>query len=197
MGGTSFRHYDRTTLECIRGDIDSESARGTWKLIDHSRHGNVFYCLIERKLSNQQHEESIYVKDANGAVRYICVFLTSRNKSEFYYKDMDECMQPYYFDCPKRLIDKASKPIDSNGYVAKWRAQCLENVTDKAKKVKLVDGMKIKLASPLSFSDGFKGDTFTVTTLTRRGRKTRVFQADGRFIYYRIPKIEQREFSIL
>ena len=55
---------------------------------------------------------------------------TNPNKAEYYYKDMDESVLPYYYDCPKRIIDKLSPVNELQGSLDTaflWRKRCLEN----------------------------------------------------------------------
>jgi hypothetical protein len=57
-----------------------------------------------------------------GDQRFIVLYLTEGNRSQpiycrWGYKDMDESMHPYYYDCPLRLLD-ATKP---DGEESEWR----------------------------------------------------------------------------
>jgi hypothetical protein len=128
------------------------------------------------------------------------VFLTSRKSGEFAYKDMCESMGPYEAFCPARLLKLASPLRDESGYAGAWRKRCAENAakrTEVAKKqAKLADGVTIKLAEPVSFRDGYKGDTFTVCSIPHRGKKRHVLLAPNGSLY-RIPNIGTREYSIV
>ncbi|HNT28635.1 MAG TPA: hypothetical protein PKH10_10730 [bacterium] len=60
--------------------------------------GNTFYAAVvgEREKSG--------LKD----LRYAMVFLCEWGDGEFRYKPMDEFVNPYYYDCPKRIVDLLS-----------------------------------------------------------------------------------------
>ena len=63
------------------------------------------------------------------------VCLTSTNNKSYYnfaYKDMDETMGPYKFDCPKTILDLL--PPTDNEYALAWRNACRENLAKKKDK---------------------------------------------------------------
>lgn len=64
------------------------------------------------------------------------IALTDIDGHEFGYKDMDETMGPYCFDCPNSIL-KLLTPTD-NEYAKDWRKKCYENTNkrrpDKPKK---------------------------------------------------------------
>lgn len=53
------------------------------------------------------------------------IALTDIADGEFGYKDMDETMKPYYYDCPNALLNLLS-PTD-NEHANIWRAKCKAN----------------------------------------------------------------------
>lgn len=65
------------------------------------------------------------MKDTKTGEVWGLIVLTDICNGEFGYKDMSEDMMPYYFDCPKEIIDPLS-PTD-NEYAIKWREHCLKN----------------------------------------------------------------------
>lgn len=98
MGWTvPYNEYTRAELVAYLCDAE--------KAIDHSVVGNTLYMLAP--------------SGATG-VPVIYVFLLSKFEKQGYgYKDMDEGMFPYSFDCPERIL-KASQIPDASG----WRAEC-------------------------------------------------------------------------
>ena len=129
---------------------------------------------------------------------YIClVALVHMGKGEFNfaYKDMTEDMLPYYFNCPKRILDivEQSKPYNDNSKV--WRERCHDVINRK----KLLDyGKVIKFKEPFDFNGGYKEDTFTIINGNRYGRrKTMKLQSYHYGFTARIPKWKSMDFEIL
>jgi hypothetical protein len=51
----------------------------------------------------------------------------------FGYKDMDECMGPYYTKCPRSILEKLSPTKDSNAI--RWRNYCWERLDKTSARV--------------------------------------------------------------
>ncbi len=69
--------------------------------------------------------------------------LHSRDRYNFCYKDMDESMGPYYYDCPAKILDLLT-PTD-NEHANKWRAHCRENIeVAKERKKSLAPGVVLR-----------------------------------------------------
>jgi hypothetical protein len=109
------------------------------------------------------------------------------------YKPMDESMLPYFYDCPKRLLDKLT-PTDSPN-ANEWRATChaKRKRVNRARRIK--DGDTIKLAAPLRFggSDSAE-DTFTAERWVD-GR--RVWRRLGNGQLVRITRLADRDFELI
>lgn len=76
------------------------------------------------------------VKSLNKTNGYECVTatvcLTSTNAKDYFnfaYKDMDESMGPYKYDCPKGILDLLT-PTESE-YANEWRKKCYEQLAKK------------------------------------------------------------------
>lgn len=95
MGTLVTNYYDKKALvkELIAGTLE------------HSCVGNVLYTL---------HADSYGGK-------YIGVALLSQHSGRWAYKTMDESMYPYYFTCPKKLLDKSTCTSE---LAVKWRSVC-------------------------------------------------------------------------
>lgn len=79
-------------------------------------------------------------------------FYTNKFETEMRCKLMDETMHPYYYNCPKSILDLLTKT--DNEHSNEWRKRCYEQL-EKAKekaKVKKTDYLFIK--SGVKFSDG-------------------------------------------
>lgn len=129
---------------------------------------------------------------------YICfVALVHMGKGEFNfaYKEMMESELPYYYNCPKRILDivEQSKPYNDNSKL--WRKRCHDVINRK----KLLDyGKVIKFKEPFNFNGGYKEDTFTIISGNPYGRrKTMKLQSYHHGFTARIPKWKSMDFEIL
>jgi len=120
---------------------------------------------------------------------FVVVCLLSHRSKDYYnfgYKDMDETMGPYYFECPDRFLDQLT-PTESENAL-NWRANCR---TRNEKLRQLSNGCIVRFKEPLLFENGQRLGTFLV-----KGKKTLEFR-DGQGRQYRIPNWANREFEIL
>jgi hypothetical protein len=88
----------------------------------------------------------------------------SKTGEHFGYKDMDESMGPCEDNCPRQILDLLTPT--TREHALDWRRRCDANLERRARKVE--DGDRIKLAAPMTFTDGHVGDEFTVE---KRGRR--------------------------
>lgn len=72
-------------------------------------------------------------------------------------------MGPYEDDCPRSILDLLS-PTD-NEYANAWRARCRARLERRARK--LEHGDRVRLETPVKFTDGHTGSEFIVE---KRGR---------------------------
>lgn len=118
----------------------------------------------------------------NGVPQAIVVTLIDRRRapgggSEWGYKDMDESMHPYYYDCPLELLDIVPTPDNQNA--REWRENVRKFHESKPKRVSvknLQPGDKIVLNDGLTV----KG-TLTVSRVYNTGKtgRGRYIVADG------------------
>ncbi len=105
----------------------------------------------------------------------------------FGYKDMTEHAGPCEAECPARILDLLG-PTDSEWALA-WRARCRAALERRGRAV--ADGMRIRLAEPLTFTDGHVGGEFIVEM---RGR-TLAFRDPASGRRYRISRFRDRDWS--
>jgi hypothetical protein len=139
----------------------------------------------------QPYERRDGKESAKDAVAIVCLIRwnpRAKSGEHFGYKDMDENMGPYEDHCPESVLvllgsTNSESAID-------WRRRCLGNLA--LRKRPIADGMMIKLASPITFTDEYVGDEFTVHL---RGRKL-IFVAPtgGR---YTISRFRTREWTVI
>ena len=96
--------------------------------------GSVYYAAIR------------YENKTNGTTcTWAAVCLTSVNMRDWYnfsYKDMDETMMPYYYDCPKRILDLLSET--DNASALEWRERCRAEIERKKNRKRLTVGTVIE-----------------------------------------------------
>lgn len=103
--------------ELVRHILDEHNEPGRFEIIDHSLRGNVLYVVFRKP-------EQGY--------RFIAIYLLSgpspRSRREgdrcWGYKDMDESMRPYYYDCPERLLKQSDLQCED---AVAWREACRQH----------------------------------------------------------------------
>lgn len=84
--------------------------------------GTTYYAAVER-YNNRKGFRDI------GAVICLTCGQTKWDDTVWGYKDMDETMGPYYYDCPAAILDMLT-PTD-NPTSNEWREACRKNLTEK------------------------------------------------------------------
>lgn len=118
------------------------------------------------------------------------VFMLNYVRGDYYdfgYKDMEENMGPYQCNCPVKILKLLTPTV--NEYAKQWREKCHANAV-RGKAVK--DGDKIKFSYELTFTDGSKGDTFTIR---KQGRSVCFVGSDGG--RYRITGWKKRDYVVV
>lgn len=113
----------------------------------------------------------------------------SKTGEHFGYKDMDESMGPCEDNCPAHILDLLT--LTDKEHALDWRRRCRANLERRARKID--DGDRIKLASPLTFTDGHVGEEFIVV---KRGRRLSFRDPETR-VGYTISRFMQREWTIV
>ncbi len=123
MGWTFFQDTgEKTGVICTREFTSTNPAGDRWSIVDQSLKGGVWYAIGRLDRVNQP------------PVFYGLVWLISRKKGEFAYKDMTECMGPYCWDMPKRLLDQLDQLAPNAPESAlRWRAQCRAKLAENRK----------------------------------------------------------------
>lgn len=103
----SYRNVKDFMLQFLIKNFKAEWGEN-FKLVDYAISGNFLYLLV-------------YSADRN--YNFITVTKCSKQKNEFCYKFMEDNMQPYFYDCPERLLKQANS---TNEYAQKWYADCRE-----------------------------------------------------------------------
>lgn len=155
MGWTSYhatrfkkvkRGYKSTMTVNVKREMDEEIFRG-WetsdggcKLIKSAMYGSTYYGAIQKTNNNTKESEVFAV-----------VVLTSVENNKFFnlsYKDMDETMLPFYYDCPESILKLLTPTDNKNANI--WREKCRKRNKDKkvlAKHEPIILTVKISLLS--------------------------------------------------
>lgn len=115
MGWTSYHatHYKKGKVD-RKAECDALFTDG-YEVLKSAMVGSTYYAAIKHK---------------GGVSAAVC--LTSTDMKDYFnfsYKDMDETMGPYNYDCPKGILDLLT-PTE-NEYANNWRAACRENLAKK------------------------------------------------------------------
>lgn len=96
--------------------------------------------LVAQRVTNYgRHIWSLY--ETNEGERFINLDLCSKHDGEWGYKDMDETMGPYYYDCPVAMIDMAGPTPHKTAQ--DWRDNVLKFHARRSRKLEV--GMKIRM----------------------------------------------------
>lgn len=90
--------------------------------VEHSRRGNCLWMLCEVE------------KKFKGTQRFIVLFLLDTARGASGYKDLDETMGPFYYNCPVSFIRRATDPLNESS--ANWREKVLGIAEAKKKEAK-------------------------------------------------------------
>lgn len=69
--------------------------------------------------------------ETNNVMAEVWLMRHYRTGYNFGYKAMAETCYPYYFNCPKSVLDKLTPT--NNEYANTWREQCLEKINKRNK----------------------------------------------------------------
>lgn len=143
------------------------------EVLKSSMVGSTYYAAV-RSLNKTNGYERIFAA--------IC--LTSTNAKDYFnfaYKDMDESMGPYKYDCPKGILDLLT-PTESE-FANEWRKKCYETLAKKKNPdalSNLPEGSVIKVVLPFD-TQRHKAGTEVILTKTKWGRKCKWFTSNCYF----------------
>ena len=139
------------------------------ELVKACKVGSTWYAAARvTNIDGTPVEDATYVTDADGSVTFGAVFLTRYDDGCWGYKDMEESAGPNESRAPLGLIELLSDLKDPDSYAKDWRQRC----RDWAAIPDYEEGDKIKLATPVTLTDGSTCQIVTATHY-RRGRQKR------------------------
>jgi hypothetical protein len=150
MGWTGSQKFDSlSTKEWLIKEFTTESETHKYELSDVSMRGTTAYGINKM----QDKATGIILAEA-------LIILTRKEGDWIYHKEMGETVHPYYYDAPKKLLDKLDAlypPFNDNAKI--WRDACRKKAVKKLS-AKLVIGDVVKFDKAMSFGS-FSEDTFT------------------------------------
>ena len=89
----------------------------------------------------------------------------------FSYKDMDESVNPYYYNCPARIMKIVEQSEPCNDWSKEWR-ETVHKVLSRKEMVKsLAMGTVIKFKKPFCFGNDVEEDTFRIVDGNPYGKR--------------------------
>ncbi|UWR24635.1 DUF6927 domain-containing protein [Sulfitobacter sp. S190] len=139
------------------------------ELVKTSKVGSTWYAAARvTHLDGSPVDDSTYATDMDGSITLGAVFLTRYDDGCWGYKDMEESAGPVESRAPLGILNLLSELKDPDSYAHAWRQRC----RDWAAIPNYEEGDKIRLAKPVSLTDGSTCQIVTATTY-RRGRQKR------------------------
>lgn len=176
MGWTSYfaTHYKNGKID-KKAELDEEFSSRNQKILKSQMVGSTYFAAIQ----NESTKET-----------WAAIILTRMQNGEFFYKDMDETVGPYNYNCPKAIL-KLLSPT-KNKLANEWREKCYEYHKQQAEKKnafsyrKAAKGTKILWKTPFDLKSGKnKGDEILLEKRWADGIKG--YFSDGRYKYgYRL-----------
>ncbi|WP_121068271.1 DUF6927 domain-containing protein [Chachezhania antarctica] len=146
-----------------------EGERRKTELVKACKVGSTWYAAAKvTNIDGTPVEDTTYVTDADGSITFAAVFLTRYDDGCWGYKDMEESAGPVESRAPLSLLALLSELKDPDSYAHAWRQRC----QDWAAIPDYEEGDKIKLATPVTLTDGSTCQIVTATHY-RRGRQKR------------------------
>lgn len=114
-------------------------------LLKHSVVGNIAYTLSEHPVSGEEGK----------TFKIISVIKIVKYEGEFGYKDMDESMGPFYYDCPQSILKESTIQTET---AVKWRNDCTEYAKNKKNHVKKMKDLKSVMKAGDKYDMGSLGE---------------------------------------
>lgn len=146
-----------------------ESDTRKTELVKACKVGSTWYAAARvTNLDGTPVDDTTYVADPDGSITFAAVFVTRYDDGCWGYKDMEESAGPVESCAPLSLLALLSELKDPDSYAHAWRRRC----RDWASIPDYTEGDKIRLAAPVTLTDGSTCQIVTATHY-RRGRQKR------------------------
>ncbi|MBY5933097.1 hypothetical protein KUV51_08830 [Tateyamaria omphalii] len=139
------------------------------ELLKACKVGSTWYAAVKvSNLDGTAVEDRTYTPDKDGSITFAAVFLTRYDDGCWGYKDMEESAGPVESGAPLSILNLLSEIKDPDSYAHAWRQRC----RDWAAIPEYDEGDKIRLATPVTLTDGSTCQIVSATHY-RRGRQKR------------------------
>jgi len=145
------------------------------ELVKCCKVGSTWYAAARVvNLDGSPVDDRTYVTDADGSITFGAVFLTRYDDGCWGYKDMEESAGPVESRAPLNLLDLLSDLKDPDSYAHAWRQRC----RDWAAIPEYQEGDKIRLAVPVTLTDGSTCQIVMATHYRRGSQKRRCYRIE-------------------
>lgn len=145
------------------------------ELLKACKVGSTWYAVARvTNLDGSPVEDATYVTDEDGSTTFGAVFLTRYDDGCWGYKDMEESAGPVESRAPLSLLGLLSELKDPDSYAHAWRQRC----RDWAAIPDYEEGDKIRLAAPVTLTDGSTCQIVTATHYRRGAQKRRCYRIE-------------------
>ena len=142
-----------------------------YKLLKSQMYGATCYSAIEKN-----------IKKENNKKVFALITITRVENGELWYKDMDESMWPYYYDCPHSIF-KLLTPVEEGSYADSWRKECIRR---KQWKHNYTEAKEMKFIAPCDLASGTKKGEVIHLIKIKNGK--RLVWTDGEYSYNQLIK---------
>jgi len=153
MGWTeTVNGYSGDVKSFLIGEMEGDTGINHFKVLGYRRVGNEVYIAMER-ISNETGEQIVFA----------IVCLIRFKDGNIAYKDMDETVEPSYYNCPESILKLLTEPI--NEHAETWRKKCRVG-REKRKELNndLKIGNRLLLETDIKFADGNQTGVLEVTS---------------------------------
>ena len=167
MGWTSYQIYESPKKELDKMYIGDLIDYKTKEVVGHSEivhsvlRGSVYYASVRQTFTDGRPET---VSAAVCLVQYS----PKAHHDNFAYKDMDETMGPFKYDCPENILNDLT-PTE-NEYALQWRAECRKRIARNKKLTSVKVGQYITYVNTYDLQSCSEGDTVFVKKTGKRNR---------------------------
>lgn len=119
---TNYKAGEPDILKEVESLLNWENDKTVFSVIRSSSYGSTVYSAV-KKTDKETGKEDVF------AAVFLTGIDTRENYFNFGYKDMDETMGPYSYDCPACILDLLTET--ENEYAKKWREKCRERIAEK------------------------------------------------------------------
>lgn len=152
--GWDFLHKERgeTATDILKADF-------TWTKPETGHYSKALDVAI---VNFREAYLAVEYGDKNGPQEvYAVVCLLEYRPKDYFnfgYKAMDETGEPYYYNCPERIL----RLLTPNEKAKPWRDKCWARIQARKQRMPLRKGMIIRFTTPIIFRNGIKETTFRV-----------------------------------